>query len=106
MAISYETYQKLVPYEMTSCVRFFIFQAFGVSVCNLTTTDLLNLGAIGEAVTTSQISCLPLQEDDDVASFGAIPAWTTDQVRINLRQFNVQLHIFITSFIIRYDIWY
>ena len=73
-----------------------------MSVCNLTTTDLLNLGAIGEAVTTSQISCLPLQEDDVVASFGAIPAWTTDQVRINLRQFKVHLNIWATKSIPRF----
>ena len=48
----------------------------------MTTTDLLNMGEIGEAMSTSQISCLPLDEDDIVASFGAMPGWTTDQVRI------------------------
>ena len=53
------------------------------TVCNMTTTDLLNIGVIGEAMTTAQINCLPLDEDDIVASFGAMPAWTTAQVNNN-----------------------
>ena len=38
------------------------------------------MGNIAEALTPAQISCMPLDEDDVVASFGVLSTWTTDQV--------------------------
>ena len=57
-------------------------QAFGTSVCTMASSDLLNLGNIAVALPVSSINCLPLEEDDTVASFGALSEWTTEQVFI------------------------
>ena len=55
-------------------------QAFGTSVCTMASSDLLNLGNIAVALPVTSINCLPLEEDDTVASFGALSEWTTEQV--------------------------
>ena len=49
-------------------------------MCNITVTDILNLGVIAEALTSEQISCMPLEDDDVISGFGSLSAWTTDQV--------------------------
>ena len=48
----------------------------------MSSSDLLNLGNIAVALPVSSINCLPLEEDDTVASFGALSEWTTEQVFI------------------------
>ena len=48
----------------------------------MASSDLLNLGNIAVALPVSSINCLPLEEDDTVASFGALSEWTTEQVFI------------------------
>ena len=48
----------------------------------MSSSDLLNLGNIAVALPVSSINCLPLEEDDTVASFGALSDWTTEQVFI------------------------
>lgn len=70
---SWSTHQKSLLLNKTE-------EAFGTTVCSMPSTDILNLGFIAEALSVSQINCMPLAQDDIVTSLGAISAWTPDQL--------------------------
>ncbi|XP_064598900.1 uncharacterized protein LOC135465568 isoform X2 [Liolophura sinensis] len=46
-------------------------------VCNLTTPDLVNVGYFLLSLTEAEINCLPLAEDDLVATLGSMSGWST-----------------------------
>lgn len=68
---------KLKPSQRTSLLSKAKVALNKANVCDMTTTELVDLGVITSAFSTSDLSCLPLADSSLVTTLGSLTQWTS-----------------------------